>query len=114
MYGLGVEEQSATTRLHEQLRTSRMGQRWERIFRAHAHEIEAVLLVHADIRADVALALSLLSAGTTVDGDTGRAIERVLDDLSRHASVTLQRDMIGMHDELLLARGRTLEQLLVD
>lgn len=114
MNGLGDLEQSATIRLHEQLKASRVGQRWERMLRLHAHEVEAVLAVHVDVRQDVAHALTLLSGGEPFDLETTRALERVLDDLHRHASVPLQRDITRVRDELILARGRTLEELLVD
>lgn len=112
MNGLGDLDPGA--RLHEQLKSSRVGQRWERMLRLHAHEVEAVLAVHADVRDDVSVALTLLSRGTPLDDDTTRAVERVLDDLQRHASVPLQRDITRVRDELLLGRGRTLEELLVD
>jgi hypothetical protein len=105
---------AATTRLHEQLQTSRTGQRWERMLRLHAHEVDAVLAVHSDIREDVAVALTLLADEEPLDGTTTRAVERVLDDLQRHASVPLQRDLVRMRDELLLARGRRLAEILVD
>lgn len=114
MNGLGDLGHSATMRLHEQLKSSRVGQRWERMLRLHAHEVEAVLAVHADVRDDVAVALTLLSGGSPLDGKTTRALDRVLDDLQRHASVPLQRDITRVRDELLLARGRTLQELLVD
>jgi uncharacterized protein (UPF0371 family) len=114
MHGLGDAERGATSRLQQQLKSSRVGQRWERMFRLHAHEIDAVLAVHADVRGDVARALTMLSDGGPVDNETTRAIDRVLDDLQRHASVPLQRDLTRMRDELLLARGHTLQELLVD
>jgi hypothetical protein len=114
MHGLGEEDRGATTRLHEQLKSSRVGQRWERMLRLHAHEVEAVLAVHTDVRDDVSRALALLSSGTQVDGTTSQAVERVLDHLQRFASVPLQRDLTRMRDELILARGRTLRELLVD
>lgn len=114
MNGLGDIDQGATSRLREQLKSSRVGQRWERMVRLHAHEVEAVLAVHADVRADIKKALDLLSTDTPLDADATRAVERVLDDLQRHASVPLQRDITRMRDELILARGRTLKELLVD
>jgi hypothetical protein len=114
MNGLGDLYRGASTRLHEQLKSSRVGQRWERMVRLHAHEVEAVLAVHADVREDVGVALALLSDGTPLDDATTRAVERVLDDLQRHASVPLQRDLTRVRDELLLARGRTLAEVLVD
>lgn len=104
----------ATARLHDKLRTSRTGQRWERMLRLHAHEVDAVLAVHPDIRDDVVAALALLAGDDPLDDTTTRAVERVLDDLQRHASVPLQRDLVRMRDELLLARGRTLTEILVD
>lgn len=114
MHGLGDEGQTAQARLHEQLQSSRVGQRWERMVRLHAHEVEAVLAVHADVRDDVRAALQLLSQAGALDEDTTRAVERVLDDLQRHASVPLQRDITRMRDEVTLGRGRTLQELLVD
>jgi hypothetical protein len=107
-------DQDATERLHEQLRSSRTGQRWERMYRLHAHEVDAVLAVHADIREDVTIALSLLAEDQPLDGTATRAVERVLDDLQRHASVPLQRDLVRMRDALVLARGRKLTDFLVE
>jgi hypothetical protein len=109
-----VELDGNATRLHEQLQSTRTGQRWERMFRSYAHEVEAVLAVHADVREDVAAALALLSDGHPVDDATTRAVERALDDLQRYASVPLQRDLTRVRDELQFARGRTLSELLVD
>jgi hypothetical protein len=114
MHGLGDAGHSATVKLHEQLQSSRVGQRWERMLRLHAHEVEAVLAVHADVRQDVETALRLLCETEEFDGDTTTAVERVLDDLQRHASVPLQRDITLMRDEVALGRGRTLRDLLSD
>jgi len=114
MQGLGKQTQSATSRLHEQMQSTRVGQRWERMLRLHAHEVEAVLAVHADVRQDVETALYLLADGGQIDADTARAVERVLDDLQRHASVPLQRDLTRLRDEVELGRGRSLQDLLVD
>jgi len=114
MQGLGEQGRSAGERLHERLQCSRVGQRWERMVRLHAHEVDAVLAVHADVREDVERALTLLSEGGPIDSDTARAVERVLDDLQRHASVPLQRDLTRMRDEVIMGRGRTLDELLVD
>ena len=112
MHGLGDTGHSASTKLHEQLQSSRVGQRWERMLRLHAHEVEAVLAVHADVRQDVERALCLLSESEQLDRDTTTAVERVLDDLQRHASVPLQRDITWMRDEVALGRGRTLREVL--
>jgi hypothetical protein len=114
MVGLGDTGKEASAKLHEQLQASRVGQRWERMLRMHAHEVEAVLAVHADVRQDVEAALGLLTRGGSLDTDTTRAVERVLDDFNRHASVPLQRDITRMRDEVQMGRGRTLEQLLVE
>jgi hypothetical protein len=114
MNALGDEGQSATARLHEQLQSGRVGQRWERMFRLHAHEVEAVLAVHQDVRQDVEKALRLLAEAGTLDADTTGAVERALDDLTRHASVPLQRDLTRVRDEVMLAKGRTLQEILVD
>lgn len=113
MQGLGDRDQGATDQLHEQLKSSRVGQRWERMLRLHAHEVEAVLAVHVDVRDNVSRALALLSFGQLND-ETTTAVELVINDLQRFASVTLQRDLTRMRDELTLARGRSLQELLVD
>ena len=112
MQGLGKQTQSATSRLHEQMQSTRVGQRWERMLRLHAHEVEAVLVVHADVRQDVETALTLLADGGPIDTETARAVERVLDDLQRHASVPLHRDITQLRDEVVLGRGRTLQEVL--
>lgn len=114
MQALGEQGRNASARLHEQLQTGRVGQRWERIFRLHAHEIESMLAVHADVRQDAEAALHLLSEGGQIDVETAQAVERVLDDLQRHASVPLQRDITRVRDEILMGRGRSLQELLVD
>jgi hypothetical protein len=114
MHGLGMQTQGATSRLHEQLQSSRVGQRWERMLRLHSHEVEAVLAVYPDVRHDVETALTLLADGGQIDAGTALAVERVLDDLQRHATVPLQRDITRLRDELLLGKGRTLQELLVD
>jgi uncharacterized protein (UPF0371 family) len=114
MHGLGETGLGATEKLHEQLQSSRVGQRWERMLRHHAHEVEAVLAVHANVREDVETALRLLSEAEQLDADTTSAVERVLDDLHRHASVPLQRDITQMRDEVAMSRGRTLRDVLQD
>jgi hypothetical protein len=113
MQGLGDKDQGATDQLHEQLKSSRVGQRWERMLRLHAHEVEAVLAVHIDVRDNVSRALALLSFGQLND-ETTAAVELVINDLQRFASVPLQRDLTRVRDELTLARGRSLQELLVD
>ena len=112
MQGLGTKEQAATERLHDLLQATRVGQRWERMLRLHQHEVDAVLAVHADVREHVGEALALLTEDAPVDEVTTSAVTRVLDDLTRHASVPLQRDIVRMRDELILARGRTLAEIL--
>jgi uncharacterized protein (UPF0371 family) len=114
MLGLGEQGRTAGEQLHAQLQASRVGQRWERMIRLHAHEVQAVLAVHAEVRQDVEAALTLLSRCGQIDTDTTRAVERVIDDLQRHASVPLQRDLTRLRDEVALGKGRTLSELLVD
>jgi hypothetical protein len=114
MQGLPNQDRDPATRLQEQLRATRLGRRWERMARLHAHEVEAVMAVHADVRRDIEEALRLLAEAGPITEDTTRAVERVFNDLARHASVPLQRDLTLVRDEVGLRSGRTLGELLVD
>jgi hypothetical protein len=116
MVGIGEIEQRATRQLHETLRSSPVGLRWERILRRHAPELEGLLAVDMVLRAHVADALVRLAAADgadALDGDTVASVSRVLDGLSRRCSIELHRDVNGLRDELALARGHSLADLLL-
>jgi hypothetical protein len=116
MVGIGEIEQRAGERLQATLRTSPVGLRWERILRRHAPELEGLLAVDMVLRAHVADALVRLAAADgadTLDGDTVASVSRVLDGLSRRCSIELHRDVNGLRDELALARGHSLADLLL-
>lgn len=116
MLGIGEDERRATRQLHETLSCSPVGLRWERILRRHAPELQGLLAVDKELRVHVSDALARLAAarsGSVLDAETIGSVSRVLDDLSRRCSVELQRDVSGMRDELALARGYSLPELLI-
>jgi hypothetical protein len=106
----------ASSALHEKLSCSRVGQRWERILRAHTPELDGLMAVHADLRDHVVVAVRGLAESDAVvarlDDTTVGAISRVLDDLQRLGGLELQRSVTGMRDELAMARGRSLDDVL--
>jgi uncharacterized protein with PIN domain len=108
-------EVAASQRVHAQLSHSRVGLRWERIFRRHQQEIEAIIAVRPEVREDLWSALrrfgAVASAGN-LDDTFALAAARAIDDLERYGGITLRRDMQRLHDELSLAQGRSLEQVL--
>lgn len=108
-------EVDASNRLHAQLSHSRVGERWERIFRRHQQEIESLVAVRADVREDLWAALRTLgdaASGGLLDEPSLDAATRALDDLERYGGIALRRDVQRLRDELTLARGRSLEQVL--
>jgi hypothetical protein len=116
MLGIGEDERRATRQLHETLSCSPVGLRWERIWRRHAPELQGLLAVDTTLRGHVTDALTRLAdarSGEVLAGETIASVARVLDGLSRRCSVELQRDVSGMRDELALARGYSLPELLV-
>jgi hypothetical protein len=108
-------EVEASQRVHDTLSHSRVGLRWERIFRRHQQEIEAIIAVYPQVREDLWGALhrfeALAAAGELNDSFTATA-GRALDDLERHGGIALRRDVQRVRDELSLARGRSLAQVL--
>ena len=93
-----------------------MGQRWERILRAHTAELDGLMAVHTDLRDHVVQAVRGLAGSDTsvaqLDDATVRTISRVLDDLQRLGGLELQRSVTGMREELAMARGRSLDDVL--
>ncbi len=116
MNGIGERELGATNVLHEKLSCSRVGLRWERILRTHAREVDILLAVHPDVREHVGDALCWLAgageACNPLDETTVAAVSRVLDDLQRLGTIDLQRSVSGLREELALARGRSLDDVL--
>jgi hypothetical protein len=108
-------EVAASRHLHAQLSHSRVGLRWERIFRRHRLEIESIIAVRTEVREHLWTALrglgAVASTGCLDEAFTTKAA-RALDDLERYGSIALRRDVQRVRDELSLARGRSLAQVL--
>ncbi len=115
MLGIDDEQRQATHRLHEALGGSRVGLRWERMLRRHAGEIDALVTVDETLRrlvVDALMRLALLEEGDLLDDTTVASAHRVLEQLQIRGGVDLQRDASCLRDELALARGRSLAQVL--
>jgi len=115
MLGIDEEQRQATLRLHAELGGSRVGLRWQRMLRRHAGEIEALVAVDDALRREVGEALvrlALLQPGDVLDDATVSAAHRVLEHLQIRGGVDLQRDASCLRDELTMARGRSLAQVL--
>jgi hypothetical protein len=105
----------ATQRLHDELARTRTGRRWERIYHAHERELDALMVVHPDVREHVLQALLLLVGATecrSVDEATIRATSRVLDDLTRLGTTELRSTVAGLREELSMLKGGSLDDLL--
>ena len=115
MLGIDEQQRQATDRLHEALGSSRVGLRWERMLRRHAGEIDALVTVDEAMRrlvVDALMRRALLDEGDLLDDATVAATHRVLEQLQIRGGVDLQRDAACLRDELALARGRSLAQVL--
>lgn len=116
VYGIDERERGASRLLHEKLSTSRVGLRWERILRSHRPEIDSLMAVHPDLRRHVSDALrQVAEAGVgsrTLDELTVSSVHQVLDDLQRLGGFELKSAALGLQDELGLARGRSLDDVL--
>lgn len=102
--------------LHEKLSSTRVGLRWERILRTHEHEVDILMAVHSDLRDHVSQALELLAdAGRqcrALDDVTIAKATMVLDDLQRLGGFELKHAVVGLREELAMARGRSLDDVL--
>lgn len=108
-------EVKASQRVHDQLSHSRVGLRWERIFRRHEQEIESIIAVRPEVREDLWSALRRLAEVTGaghLDDTFVEAATHALDDLERYGGIALRRDVQRLRDEVRLACGRSLEQVL--
>lgn len=115
MLGIDEQQRQATQRLHQALGASRVGLRWERILRRHTGEIDALVTVDPSLRRLVTGALvrlAMLSDGDLLDDATLSTVHRVLEQLQIRGGVDLHRDASCLRDELQLARGRSLAQVL--
>ena len=115
MLGIDEQQRQATDRLHTALGASRVGLRWERMLRRHAGELDALVTVDEPMRrlvVDALMRLALLEDGDVLDDATVAAAHRVLEQLQIRGGVDLQRDAGCLRDELALARGRSLAQVL--
>jgi hypothetical protein len=115
MLGIDEEQRRATLRLQNELGGSRVGLRWQRMLRRHAGEIEALVAIDEPLRREVGQALvrlALLEPGDVLDDATVEAAHRVLEHLQIRGGVDLHRDASCLRDELALARGRSLAQVL--
>lgn len=115
MLGIDEEQRQATLRLHEALGESRVGLRWERMLRRHAGEIDALVTVDETLRrlaVEALMRLALLGDGDVLDDATVTSAHRVLEQLQIRGGVDLERDASCLRDELALARGRSLAQVL--
>lgn len=109
-------QQDASRVLHEKLSTTRVGLRWERILRTHEREVDALMAVHPDVRRHVNEALAhLADAGENcraLDDTTIGVATVVLDDLQRLGGFELKAAVTGLREELAMARGRSLDDVL--
>lgn len=115
MHYMTDREVAASQRVHAELSHSRVGLRWERIFRRHQQEIESIIAVRPEVREDLWTALRRLgavAADGSLDDTFTAAAARALDDLERYGGIALRRDAQRLRDELSLARGRSLAQVL--
>lgn len=115
MHGSG-ETAEHSMLLRQKLNASRVGMRWQRILRAHRHELDGLTAIHPDLRLHVATALKQLAAldedSQRLDESTLGAAERVLEDLERLGSFDLKRSAGALREELGLAHGRSLADVL--
>jgi len=115
-YGLDENEREATDLLHRRLDGSRAGRRWERILRTHAYELSALMAVHPDLREHVGEAVQMLAQADTehlaLDWEVLAPVLHVLDDLQRLGSFEMQAEVAGIREELAMARGRRLADVL--
>ena len=110
-------EQDVARVVHERLCGSRVGRRWERIFRSHRPEVLALVAVHPALEERMRRALWLLEGcarrtSDQVGEETVAAVAAVLDDLDRLGTLELRREVQGLRDELAFVRGHSFAELL--
>ena len=117
MSTIAVAPAEAVAQLHEEFDRTRVGRRWQRLYHAHEREVEALAVVHHDVRdhlADAAVRLADATETRVLDPDTVRAASRVLDDLNRLGTFELRHTVACLREDLVIARGATLDELLHD
>jgi|SRR5687768_9346416 hypothetical protein len=117
MSTITVAPQEAVRQLHDELDRTRVGRRWQRLYHAHEREVEALAVVHHDVRdhlSDAAVRLADATETRVLDRDTVRAASRVLDDLNRLGTIELRHTVAGLREELAIARGGSLDDVLRD
>jgi hypothetical protein len=115
MSTITVAPEDAVRQLHDELDRTRAGRRWQRIYHAHEREVEALVLVHHDVRdhlAEAAVRLADATETRVLDPDTVRATSRVLDDLNRLGTMELRSTVACLREELSIARGGSLDDVL--
>jgi len=112
-----VDRVPVPQQLRGQLASTRVGRRYRRLYTAHERQLEFLVAVHPDVREHINTAIQeIAAAGVSrqLDDDALAAASRVLDDLDRLGDVELRCIVGQLRDELVMARGRTLGQVLAD
>jgi hypothetical protein len=97
------------------LADTRPSRRYRRLYHAFEPQLDWMLTVDPVLRRHVAAVLQRIAeVGLTqaLDGAALASARHVLDDLGRLGDVELQREVAALRDELDLARGHTLTELL--
>lgn len=97
------------------LEKSMVGRSLTRRLREHAHEIDALATVHADVRTHLVDALTSIARALhegMVSDDTVATIGVALEDLSRHGGVELCRMADTLREDLMLVRGASVASVL--
>lgn len=117
MSTIAVAPPDAVQQLHDELDRTRMGRRWQRLYHSHEREVEALAVVHHDVRdhlADAAVRLADATESRVLSPDTVRAASRVLDDLNRLGTIGLRHTVAGLREDLAVARCGSLDDVLRD
>ena len=117
MSTITVVPAQAVRQLHEELDRTRVGRRWQRLYHAHEREVEALAVVHHDVRdhlSDAAVRLADATETRVLHPDTVRAASRVLDDLNRLGTIELRHTVAALREELVIARSGSLDDVLGD
>jgi hypothetical protein len=117
MSTIAVAPTDAVEQLHHELDRTRVGRRWQRLYHAHEREVEALAVVHHDVRdhmSDAAVRLADATETRVLDPDTVRAASRVLDDLNRLGTIELRHTVATLREELAIARCGSLDAVLRD
>lgn len=117
MTTMTIARTSAVSELRSELGRTRAGRRWERLYHRHEREVAALAMVHPDVRSHLYEAVERLAAAThsrALDAETVRTASRVLDDLNRLGSTELRQTIATVREDLSVARGCSIDELLGD